>query len=1439
MAVLRSVAKTDTFEIQRQKINLLAQDVYNVQTSVGEGAFSMSDGSVQEPALFFTNAQDVGIFRGGQKSLYIGSEGYSVASFDKNYLTSLQNFRTLISAVPTGTNGITLTNGGQEYSPGVFNQIPLTGGSGTGLKANLTVKAIEGDILTGGNGYVGGSYVSVPMIGGLGTGAVADITVSPFSGSIQNGGTGGNIGSNNSQIFTNVSLTGGSGNSMRADITVTNAAGNVSVTGVSIVNQGTGYQTGNVLSAVSNTIGGVTGFQYVINGVGNVTQIQILLANSGYEIGDILTANNSSLGGSGSGFQFEVTGVGIVSDAIVTAGGDGYLVGDQLTVNPVELSPTETWYVRMWVSQIFNFSGTLPSSGFNIGDSLTYDGESRTIVKRFTDQTNKVESVVVRAGSEDGGSIQFSAGLFASDGNGNSALVGSSSSKLNYYFSLTPDGPFENVKDFTFQKNKRYIFNQSNSSNNTHPIRFSTTPDGIHTVLGGQGAQTDFGDPYEGSEVNYQYTSVDVSIVPNDSTPTTLYYYCSNGFGDPLNQHIDEGGFDGREGKITISGSAEVSGSGLNITISAVDTESNIILNKDGSAILGEIEATSLSLLSDLTISGSAEILGDFTLGSNKFNVNALTGNTTIVGSLTVEDELSFLSDCSFGSTLYVDSVNNRVSINVDPEITQLTKSFEVDGTVAISDEVYLAENTNSSVKIGNDAVLSQGSKLQVDGSIYTNTFYYSNAAGDTKKPTYSFNNLDRVGLSANSSDKSLSLISTSGECFKINPTEVISYRNTNFNKLQILSSSHITGEGYEIGNYSGLELIGGTGSELVVDITVAFVGTITNNGDGYVDGSNYNALFSDGSGSGASLKFSVVNNQISEIIITNGGSNYEVGDILTINTISITNENNDPVIMSPSIVAEYTIDFLGSITVVDITNSGEGYLSGDVLELNPSDSLVVDQILPIGSLPWLPENDVSLGDYLYYNNILYEVTVSGTLGEIPPSHISGFAINGSTELTFVRYIKFALIIGDTSTETTVNIDKDLGKITTFSIETTGEGILVDNRLSIDGSTISSTQNEDVIISPGSSQKLLFVDGSGGIRVPVGTSTNRPSATTLGIVRYNSQTQQYEGSNGANFISLGGVRDVDGNTYIIAEEETGANDNILYFFNDADNSARFNRNELELVTATTISSKDTDGKFKWKASTSYDLNSFVYHEINLYQVTTAGITGLVAPSHTTGTATNGTATLNYIGTTYGDLTFKANNINLDGGLTLSGSLDLYSLSDNLVFENSDNSFKFAFGNNNGVPNVALSITDSGILSVNKNYNTLNPENNINIIDYTAKFIELDDVKIQTFDLTLTKGATETGNVTIYDPDLYKGAKVIIIAENISSGDSHIVEYNIISKGSDIYVNEYGNLDTGTEQYSIVWNFNPSGDIQGNITLASSLTAGNNVIITSSITKIKK
>ena len=51
----------------------------------------------------------------------------------------------------------------------------------------------------------------------------------------------------------------------------------------------------------------------------------------------------------------------------------------------------------------------------------------------------------------------------------------------------------------------------------------------------------------------------------------------------------------------------------------------------------------------------------------------------------------------------------------------------------------------------------------------------------------------------------------------------------------------------------------------------------------------------------------------------------------------------------------------------------------------------------------------------------------------------------------------------------------------------------------------------------------------------------------------------------------------------------------------------------------------------WKSSTAYLLNEQVYYANNLYTVTTAGTTSSTPPSHTSGSASNGTATLKWVG----------------------------------------------------------------------------------------------------------------------------------------------------------------------------------------------------------------
>ena len=1448
MAILRSVAKTDTFETQRQKINEIASDLFTVQTSVGSGAFSMSDGSAQQPALYFTNATDVGLFRGGE-SLYISAEGNTVANFSKDNLTVLQDLKTLVSAIPAGTNGITVTNGGSLYASGTFANVLLSGGTGSGVRAEVTVAPLAGEITAGGGGYTGGSYLAVPLTGGSGTNALADITVIAFSGTIQAGGSGGNpLGAGQQATFTNVTLTGGSGSGMLADIIVTDGGAEVNVTNVTITNQGSGYQANDVLSAPPAQIGNVSGFEFIIVGVGNVSQVSIDLADDNYLVGDVLSAADSDLGGGGgSGFQFTVTGVGIVEEVVVSNGGDGYIVGDLLSVDPIELSPAEEYWVKMEYCQLVTFTGGTTGSGFNVGDTLTYNGDSRPIVKKFND------AVTIEASGTTGGTLTFSAGLTADDGNGNTLTVASiddgegNPGALNYFFAPTANGPWTNCQDFTFEKNKRYIFDQTDGSNAGHPLRWSTTRDGIHTLISGVGANAVYGGIYEGDEVDYNYTSTAIAIVPNDNTPTTLYYFCEEGIADQLNEHINEGGFNGREGVITVSGVAQVSGSGAIFTVAQVNNTSNILLQKDGTAQMGDTTVNALIANSTLNVTGITTLSNNLVIGASKFTVDFNTGDTVVEGNFTANGDLTFPGDAAFGSTLYVDSVNSKVSINIDPAVTPLTKEFEIAGTFANSGSVELASDASATLKVGDPAVLSTGARLEVDGNTFTKGKFVAEATSNILEPTYTFNGSERVGLLASSANNTLSVSSTTGELIKFEPLVISSYRNTNYDKLEVLTSTLETGEGYVIGTYSGVEYEGGTGAGFFGNVTVAFTVTTTNAGVGYTDGTDFNGSFtSAGSGTGATCSFDIVSGAITNLVITDGGSGYVSGEVLTLDSLQIFDNAGDPSTQTPTTDATFAVDKLGAITVVEVAASGEGYLAGDTLNIPNGNS--IEQGWTTSFLLFSGGYQYTTGEFFYVDNRLYEVTADGTSDNLPPTHTSGSFQNGTATVDFVRYIKHTYSIATTSTSTTVAIDKDLGKITLDALETTGSGIVVDNKLSIDGNVIASLADEDIVVTPGTTQKVLSVSGTGGIKLPVGDSTNRPAATNIGIIRYNTATQQYEGSNGSDFISLGGVRDVDGNTYILAEETVGANDNTLWFYNDATNTVRLTTSELTLITPQVIASREiSPPRVEWEAGAAATAAvlpavNYVYFGDNLYSVDSSGTFDADennAPTHIAGTVTNGSVDLTYVSSVFGPLTFKASNITLDATLTLSG-LDIYSYNSTaLILDNSLTTTEIAFGKENGVPDTLALFTQAGEFQINRSYDTTDPQNNLTVLDKTLKFIELDDVLIKTTSADLVKGTSDTTSFNIYDPTIHSAAKVMIIADNATTDERHMVEYSVVSSGTDIFVTEFGSVHTATELFQVTFDFAAGGEVRVSPTLNGSLTAGDAVKIVSTFTVTKK
>ena len=63
----------------------------------------------------------------------------------------------------------------------------------------------------------------------------------------------------------------------------------------------------------------------------------------------------------------------------------------------------------------------------------------------------------------------------------------------------------------------------------------------------------------------------------------------------------------------------------------------------------------------------------------------------------------------------------------------------------------------------------------------------------------------------------------------------------------------------------------------------------------------------------------------------------------------------------------------------------------------------------------------------------------------------------------------------------------------------------------------------------------VHISASDGLIIPVGNTSQRSSDAIRGEIRFNTQLQSYEGYDGANWGTLGGMNDVDNDTKITAE----------------------------------------------------------------------------------------------------------------------------------------------------------------------------------------------------------------------------------------------------------------------------------------------------------------
>jgi hypothetical protein len=176
----------------------------------------------------------------------------------------------------------------------------------------------------------------------------------------------------------------------------------------------------------------------------------------------------------------------------------------------------------------------------------------------------------------------------------------------------------------------------------------------------------------------------------------------------------------------------------------------------------------------------------------------------------------------------------------------------------------------------------------------------------------------------------------------------------------------------------------------------------------------------------------------------------------------------------------------------------------------------------------------------------------------------------------------------------------------------------------VSGTSITVTVTGGTIPTVGTITAITIF---GFLQVPTGTTAQRPYVPANGMIRYNTTQSTFEGYSSSAWSSLGGVKSVDGFTFIQAETSAGNSNGDLDFYAEdgagtaATQVGQWNRTNLKDYTGTLVGTQTTQNVFNATATT---VNAF------------------------------GAATALTIGATTGTSTVR-NNLTVTGNLTVNGT----------------------------------------------------------------------------------------------------------------------------------------------------------------------------------------
>jgi len=586
-----------------------------------------------------------------------------------------------------------------------------------------------------------------------------------------------------------------------------------------------------------------------------------------------------------------------------------------------------------------------------------------------------------------------------------------------------------------------------------------------------------------------------------------------------------------------------------------------------------------------------------------------------------------------------------------------------------------------------------------------------------------------------------------------------------------------------------------GEGTGLLVDIVTNGAGTVTSiSPNGNLSGDLFQV------GDAFTLDNDFINTGIVGVAITSGGDNGAYGDTQTydLSQSSTTGTGANAII-------RFTSNAAGDITSVSVVSNGIGYQVGEILEFDGS--------LFGGGGGGGEEIGEIAGDPVTVYVIVNSLT-NGSGANFTVSSIASSVVNGSATIAHNGYFPagFSLTVNTLAEYNNIQFDAVDGVVTAKKLVASPDGVEIATTLLLNNNTISTTLGNLTLNAEANSQ--VVIGGSGALALPVGSDANRPGGPLQGSVRYNTDRNQFEGYNGNYFVSLGGVRDVDGNTYVIGEQFPGADDNNIWFYNDGTQTLRISQTELNLDTLNTINSNSYGTAVEWVSEAGVtqfvqdeegnNIQQYVFSGDNVYSIDNDGTYGTSAPDHTTGTVANGDVNLTWLDYRYDDLNVNVDNVNVNvnGKFTLStNQLEISSTATDEIIKTDRDALTFGFEPASSDSYQLLKLSNNGALQINRGFSST-ADNYLTVLDAGLQKLELANTKIFTQTSTLDAAAGNIVSATMFPwAEAWSGKFMVEIEEQFPIPDAYPrkqyseVSYLVKGNGQDILYTENNKLYT--------------------------------------------